>query len=335
MLNIVRNASKVYTKIHNEKHFTQDTYDSLALLVATIGIFGLCSNSLVLILYYRFKTLRTPTNLLLVNISFSDFVFSLFGVSFTFASCVSGQWIWDQKGCIFVGLCENLLGCVSIFTLTVVAYERYSRVVFDKVIDFSWTWKAIISVWVYSMAWATAPLMEWNRYILEPHGLDCSLDRISTEARQSSFILLSFLACFVVPMSIMIYCYGYILWSVRMLRKLQSVETGHACRLLRYEVKVAVMCLLMILSFLLCWMPYTVLSFLMMCGHGDIITPATAIVPCFLVKAVQTRPLEAFVDEMFEKPYDICQEKEASCSRGPIVQQWTESKEKSVLHIFF
>nr|DBA28181.1 TPA: hypothetical protein GDO54_008580 [Pyxicephalus adspersus] len=267
------------------KHFTQDTYDSLALLVATIGIFGLCSNSLVLILYYRFKTLRTPTNLLLVNISFSDFVFSLFGVSFTFASCVSGQWIWDQKGCIFVGLCENLLGCVSIFTLTVVAYERYSRVVFDKVIDFSWTWKAIISVWVYSMAWATAPLMEWNRYILEPHGLDCSLDRISTEARQSSFILLSFLACFVVPMSIMIYCYGYILWSVRMLRKLQSVETGHACRLLRYEVKVAVMCLLMILSFLLCWMPYTVLSFLMMCGHGDIITPATAIVPCFLVKA--------------------------------------------------
>lgn len=40
----------------------------------------------------------------------------------------------------------------------------------------------------------------------------------------------------------------------------------------------------MISAFLLCWMPYTVLSFLAMSGHGDMITPGTAIVPCFLVK---------------------------------------------------
>ncbi|KAM5191586.1 opsin-3-like [Mantella aurantiaca] len=181
MSHIISNASKVYSEVHNEKLFSQETYDFLALMAATIGVFGLCSNSLVLILYCRFKTLRTPTNLLLVNISVSDFVVSLFGVGFTFASCVRQQWIWDKTGCIFVGLCENLLGCVSIFTLTVVAYERYIQVVFDKVIDFSWSWKAIISVWLCSMACTTAPLLEWNRYILEPHGLDCSLDRISTE----------------------------------------------------------------------------------------------------------------------------------------------------------
>ncbi|XP_018412996.1 PREDICTED: opsin-3-like [Nanorana parkeri] len=314
------NTSNVYSEVHNEKLFTQDTYDFLALMVATIGIFGLCSNSLVLILYCRFKTLRTPTNLLLVNVSFSDLVFSLFGVSFTFASCVSQRWIWNKAGCVFVGMCENLLGCVSIFTLTAVAYERYVRVVFDRVIDYSWSWKAITSVWLCSMAWTMAPLMEWNRYILEPHGLDCSLDRVSTEARHSSFILLSFIACFVVPMSIMIYCYGYILCSVRMLRKLQSVETSQVLRLLHYEKQMAVMYLLMISAFLLCGMPYPVLSLLAMCGHSDMITPATAIVPCFLVKTgaathatiyiltnkkvneIQTRPHEAPLDEMFEKP---------------------------------
>ncbi|XP_040191795.1 opsin-3 [Rana temporaria] len=284
MFHVIRNASKVDSQADNEKLFSQDTYDFLALLVASIGVLGLCTNSLVLILYCRFKTLRTPTNLLLVNLSFSDFVFSLFGVSFIFASCVSRQWIWDEEGCIFVGLCENLLGCVSVFTLTVVAYERYVRVVFDKIVDFPWSWKAITSIWLCSMVWSTAPLMEWNRYILEPHGLDCSLDRVSTETSQSSFILLSFLACFVAPVSVMIYCYGYILYSVRMLRKLQSVETSQVLRLFHYEVKVAIMCLLMISAFLLCWMPYTVLSFLAMSGHGDMITPGTAIVPCFLVK---------------------------------------------------
>lgn len=43
-------------------------------------------------------------------------------------------------------------------TLTVLAYERYIRVVHAKVIDFSWSWRAITYIWLYSLAWTGAPL---------------------------------------------------------------------------------------------------------------------------------------------------------------------------------
>lgn len=109
-----------------------------------------------------------------------------------------------------------LAGFVSITTLTVLAYERYIRVVHSRVINFSWTWRAITYIWLYSLAWAGAPLLGWNRYILDVHGLGCTVDWKSKDANDSSFVLFLFLGCLAVPLGIITHCYGHILYSVRM-----------------------------------------------------------------------------------------------------------------------
>lgn len=101
-------------------------------------------------------------------------------------------------------------------TLTALAYERYIRVVHAKVIDFSWSWRAITYIWLYSLAWTGAPLLGWNRYTLEIHGLGCSVDWKSKDPYDASFVLLFFLGCLVAPVGIMAYCYGHILHAVRM-----------------------------------------------------------------------------------------------------------------------
>lgn len=90
--------------------FSAATYELLALLVATIGMLGLCNNLLVLVLYYKFKRLRTPTNLFLVNISLSDLLVSVFGVSLTFMSCLRSRWVWDAAGCVWDGFSSSLFG---------------------------------------------------------------------------------------------------------------------------------------------------------------------------------------------------------------------------------
>lgn len=90
--------------------FTVGTYKLLAFTIGTIGVFGFCNNVVVIVLYCKFKRLRTPTNLLLVNISLSDFLVSVFGVNFTFASCVKGGWTWSQAACIWDGFCNSLFG---------------------------------------------------------------------------------------------------------------------------------------------------------------------------------------------------------------------------------
>lgn len=90
--------------------FSARTYELLALLIATIGFVGLCNNLLVLVVYTKFKRLRTPTGLFLVNISLSDLLVSFFGVSFTFLSCLRNGWAWDEAGCMWDGFSNSLFG---------------------------------------------------------------------------------------------------------------------------------------------------------------------------------------------------------------------------------
>lgn len=103
-------------------------------------------------------------------------------------------------------------------TLAALAYERYIRVVHAQVVDFPWAWRAIAHIWLYSLAWTGAPLLGWNRYTLEIHRLGCSLDWTSKDPNDASFILFFLLACFFVPVGVMIYCYGNILYTVQRVR---------------------------------------------------------------------------------------------------------------------
>lgn len=266
--------------------FAQGTYKVLALTIGTIGVFGFCNNVVVIVLYCKFKRLRTPTNLLLVNISLSDFLVSVTGINFTFVSCVKGGWIWSRATCIWDGFSNSLFGIVSIMTLAALAYERYIRVVHAQVVDFPWAWRAMGHIWLYSLVWTGAPLIGWNRYTLEVHRLGCSLDWASKDPNDASFILLFLLACFFVPVGIMVYCYGNILYTVRMLRSIQDLQTVQIIKILRYEKKVAVMFLLMIGCFLLCWTPYAVVSMLEAFGrHRNMVSPTAAIIPSFFAKS--------------------------------------------------
>ncbi|XP_039205045.1 opsin-3 [Crotalus tigris] len=265
--------------------FSARTYELLALLIATIGLVGLCNNLLVLVVYTKFKRLRTPTGLFLVNISLSDLLVSFFGVSFTFLSCLRNGWAWDETGCMWDGFSNSLFGIVSLMTLTVLAYERYIRVVHARVIDFSWSWRAITYIWLYSLAWTGAPLLGWNHYSLELHGLGCSVDWSSREPSDTSFVLFFSFGCLVVPLGIVVYCYGHILHAVRTFRCVEDLQTVHVIKILRYEKKVAKMCFLMITTFLICWMPYTVVSLLIAYGYGHLITPTMAIIPSFFAKS--------------------------------------------------
>ncbi|KAM4607105.1 opsin-3 [Polymixia lowei] len=279
-------ANETRTERSTEKYlFAVGTYKLLAFTIGTIGVFGFCNNVMVIVLYYKFKRLRTPTNLLLVNISVSDLLVSVTGINFTFISCIKGAWIWSSATCIWDGFSNSLFGIVSIMTLSALAYERYIRVVHAQVVDFPWAWRAIAHIWLYSLAWTGAPLLGWNRYTLEIHQLGCSLDWTSKDPNDASFILFFLLGCFFVPVGIMIYCYGNILYTVRMLRSIQDLQTVQIIKILQYEKKVAAMFLLMISCFLVCWTPYAVVSMLEAFGKKSMVSPTVAIVPSFFAKS--------------------------------------------------
>ncbi|XP_062938888.1 opsin-3 isoform X4 [Cynocephalus volans] len=88
--------------------FSPGTYERLALLLGSAGLLGVGNNLLVLVLYCKCQRLRAPTHLLLVSISLSDLLASVFGVPFTFVSCLRNGWVWDAAGCAWDGFSSSL-----------------------------------------------------------------------------------------------------------------------------------------------------------------------------------------------------------------------------------
>uniref|UniRef100_A0A2K5XN86 G-protein coupled receptors family 1 profile domain-containing protein n=2 Tax=Mandrillus leucophaeus TaxID=9568 RepID=A0A2K5XN86_MANLE len=69
------------------------------------------------------------------------------------------------------------------------------------------------------------------------------------------------------------------------LRCVEDLQTIQVIKILKYEKKLAKMCFLMIFTFLVCWMPYIVVCFLVVNGHGHLVTPTISIVSYLFAKS--------------------------------------------------
>lgn len=82
----------------------------VAVFLGFIGTFGLVNNLLVLVLFCRYKPLRSPINLLLMNISVSDLLVCVLGTPFSFAASTQGRWLIGEDGCVWYGFANSLCG---------------------------------------------------------------------------------------------------------------------------------------------------------------------------------------------------------------------------------
>lgn len=82
----------------------------VAVCLGCILVLGSLYNFLVLLIFVKFEEVRTPINMILLNISVSDLLVCVFGTPFSFAANVSGGWLIGQQGCKWYGFCNSLFG---------------------------------------------------------------------------------------------------------------------------------------------------------------------------------------------------------------------------------
>lgn len=82
----------------------------LSAVLGVIMTFGFLNNFVVLLLFCKFKKLRTPVNMMLLNISVSDMLVCVFGTTLSFASSVRGRWLLGRSGCSWYGFINSCFG---------------------------------------------------------------------------------------------------------------------------------------------------------------------------------------------------------------------------------
>uniref|UniRef100_A0A671PXH6 Teleost multiple tissue opsin 3b n=1 Tax=Sinocyclocheilus anshuiensis TaxID=1608454 RepID=A0A671PXH6_9TELE len=249
--------------------FSRTGYTVVAVFLGIIFVFGLLNNFLVLLVFAHFHVLRTPINLL--NISVSDI----------FAASVYGRWLTGDLGCRWYGFANALFGIVSLVSLAVHSYERYSTILCCSKADVSDYRKALLFItgcWLYSLVWTVPPFFGWSSYGLEGPGTTCSVQWNQHYPEKRSYVICLFVFCLLLPLLLMVYCYGKILIAIHGVAKINQTTAQ------RWETHVLVMVVSMVSCHLLCWMPYGVMALLGTFSVG-IVSHTASVVSSILAKS--------------------------------------------------
>ncbi|XP_062863796.1 pinopsin-like [Trichomycterus rosablanca] len=260
-------------------------YALLSLWMFIITLISVLSNSLVIAVMLKNSKLFFPANILILSLAISDLLMTLSGSAIGTVTNYYGQFFMGRQLCVFQGFMVNYFGLVSLCTLTLMAYERY-HIVCSAMGVFKITMrrsaKGLLLVWLYCLFWCVVPLLGWGSYGPEGVQTSCSLAWEERTWISYSYLIPYWYFCFLLPTGIIIYCYYHILYSMKRLNL--SVENQGGKSRQKDDRQVTCMVAGMIGSFFFCWLPYAVVSMLVVFLPDLSIAPLLASLPAYLAK---------------------------------------------------
>ncbi|XP_077989875.1 visual pigment-like receptor peropsin [Glandiceps talaboti] len=271
-------------------NFSRGGYTTVAVFLGIIGVFGTFNNLLTIVAWAKNKSLRTPISIFLVNLNLGDFFVSVFATPLTFAANVTGRWLYGETACSCYAFLNAAAGVNSIFTLAVLSVERYLVIrcpLTTRKITRRLALVHVSLIWVMTLITTTPPFFGWGRYTPEGPGTSCSVNWESGKPSDVSYILFLFTVVLFIPLVIMVFCYWNVAYVVYKSSKRVAdftTVTRHT-NLAKKETKVAVMVVLMVACFVICWGPYAVLSLYVAFGNAEKVTTTMAFIPSIVAKS--------------------------------------------------
>ncbi|XP_041974748.1 opsin-1-like [Aricia agestis] len=245
----------------------------LAFITSVILIIASTGNGMVIYIFTTTKTLKTPSNLFIVNLALSDFLIITTMSPPVVVNTYYETWIFGPLACDIYACCGSLFGCVSIWSMTMIAFDRYNVIVKGiaaKPLTNGGALLRILGIWLFSLAWTITPLFGWGKYAPEGNMCVCGTDYLDKSWVHRSYIILYSFACYFMPLFLIIYSYWFIIqavsahekamreqakkMNVASLRSSDQANTSAECKL----AKVALMTISL---WFMAWTPYLIINF--------------------------------------------------------------------------
>ncbi|KAM5300422.1 neuropeptide Y receptor type 6-like [Ctenodactylus gundi] len=292
---------------------------SLLLLIAytVVLVLGLCGNlSLITIIFKKQRETQNVTNILIANLSLSDILVCIMCIPFTAVYTLMDHWIFGDTMCKLTSYAQSVSISVSIFSLVLIAIERYQLIVNPR------GWKprvchaywGIILIWLISLLLSLPLLLSYHltdepfRNLSLPtdiysHRVAC-IEIWSSRANQLLFSTSLLMLQYFVPLGFILVCYLKIVICLR--RRNRKVDRKWENERLSENKRINTMLMSIVVTFGACWLPLNIFNVIfdwyhqvLMNCHHDLV-----FVICHLVAMVSTciNPLfYGFLNKNFQK----------------------------------
>ncbi|XP_001632076.2 melatonin receptor type 1B-B [Nematostella vectensis] len=220
------------------------------LATSVICIMGSLGNFVTLLIIYKNPRLRTPTNLLIASLAFSDFSLATFlGIPLYIATVASFRFPFPASVCQFEGFAIIVMIVASIQTVAWTAVNRFYRVVrptnYSRIFTIQRTSAIVVFVWTLSLLTPIPYLCTGELFVFNPGKGICfvkpDLDPMSTTI---VFIVTGF------PITVTLYCYFRVFLKVRQHNSQVSQSAVSAD-----EIRVTKLLFVIVFVFMSCWTP--------------------------------------------------------------------------------
>ena len=240
------------------------TYVGFTILFALMVICNLVGNTLVILVVTLNRSMRTPTNYLLVNLASADMVVAVFiGLQF-----IATPTFTHPQGTLGSVLCKIITGgnpgwvgaVASVFSLVAIAIERYWAVLHPHSQKIKLTKKKILILallsWIVSIIWAI-PGFWATTYIKEIKGCAHSF---SKPIYAKLYTVGWSVVAGVIPITIMGRLYSKVVYRLWFANSTNAESSQRA--LLRYRKRVTKMVIFVTVVYVMCWVPELLIYFL-------------------------------------------------------------------------
>merc|ERR1712180_66635 len=271
-------------------------YGILGFVIFVIGIMAFIGNLIVIWVFMNTKSLRSPANLLVVNLAASDFIMISFMFPPMVINCYYHTWAFSPFFCELYGCIGSVMGCVSIITMVFITMDRYNVIVKGmsaKPLTSGGAMARIGAAWASSIIWGILPFFGWNRYVPEGNLTACGTDYLSQDFLSHSYLYGLCFFGWLVPLIWIVFAYYNIVGKVfahekqmkeqakRMgVKSLRNEETQKTST----EMKLAKVALMNVSLWFIAWTPYLIINFAGMLSK-DMVSPLFTIWGSLFAKA--------------------------------------------------
>ncbi|KAG5445385.1 rhodopsin [Clonorchis sinensis] len=264
-------------------------------IMCTTAILG---NILVIALFSLCKQLRTPANLLIINLAINDLSFSIInGFPLKTISSINQRWTWGKLACQIYGFIGGVAGFNSLTTNAMIALDRYFVIAqpiqaFTRM-SYLRAFVMLAICWIWALLWSVPPFFGIGYYIPEGFHTSCTFDYLSTDLGNMLFNAGMYIFAFMIPLMVICYCYYQIVKTVRrneielmkMAQKLNAENpTSMKSTDKKADVEAAKTSIILVSLYLLAWTPYAVVCLMVLLGKMDDLSPIGSELPVLFAK---------------------------------------------------
>nr|AKQ63032.1 excitatory peptide receptor 1 [Platynereis dumerilii] len=237
------------------------------IVFALIFIVGVVGNGLLIFIVLHNKNMRNVPNVFIVSLALGDLLLILISVPFTATIYTFTEWPYGEVMCKIIEFLQALSLGVSVFTLTMLSYDRYIAIVDPmkrhRTSSMAVTIGCAIAVWIVSTVLAVLELFGAHIRVRIYNGVElqiCEVYPLSWGTWYEKFhVLFRFLVYFAIP--VVIIGVFYVLMArilITSSRKMPGASEGRIAQQIKQmeaRKKVARVVLSFVIVFCLCWFP--------------------------------------------------------------------------------